>query len=448
MATWIFIKKFAQASAIVLTINIFFLIAAVYSASVPNERIVTTIRQAFGSGELSDDDWRPRDSIRGLNQYSDCHIMQMIVNDRSLMHDALAPDIKNPEDQPWDKSCSVLRSIVNGDAEDFQSWGYTRYWHGYIPVVTAFLSYSSLGSARIWLQSLLYFTIILVGVSSLRAGKGARILPLCIAFTALVLWSVPYFGQLFSHAIGDAFLMIGLAGFFIKADHMTINRWLIPYSASYGAVVTYFEMFTGQLPTAAGFLFVAAYLIAITRGGTDDRVEGWAAGVFSVLAFGVGAALTIVAKQTLTLLLTDEPVLRNFTESFENYSALAADSGSNLPWGRLTGFVTLFEYSPELTWWNESLAVWVGLGVVSIWVGAVALTWTVNEGRQQRISALAAFAVGSSSVLVWSLIFPVHTTMHALFMTRMLIVPVALGLAAFLYQWSETYRYRTHIERS
>ena len=68
-------------------------------------------------------------------------------------------------------------------------------------------------------------------------------------------------------------------------------------------------------------------------------------------------------------------------------------------------------------------------------VCALAITRISSAGwRRLAWADLAAFAVGAGIIPIWTFFLPTHTFIHAGFMARILIVPVALSWAAFLWQ--------------
>jgi len=427
-------KAWAQACLGVVLLNALFFFLALFSASAPSGRVASAARLAFETGALTGDDWLIADQKRGNNQYNDCLIIQLIVNDVSLFDDALAPLIGN--NSTWTASCATLRGIVFDRGTDSKASGfrYTRYWHGYVPVATLLLSLIDLDAARTLLKFSVYLSLLILAMSALRTSSTeVRIFAYSIVGTTAFFWSIPYFGQSLSHAPGDAFLMLGLAGFLFFSEDMSVGRALIPYSAAYGAGVAYLEFWTGQLPTAVGFLFTATYVVSVARSADSHRlIAAWITALISVLAFLTGAALTVASKQMLAILFTDAPVLASFAEALSHYSGTALSNGSSASsGGRLSSFLLLLRSGTTLTYWSGPAAIGLGIGVMGTWCGAALLTWFCRTGRPRAISNLLAYAAGSLVPFGWAAIFYVHTAIHAGFMSRMLILPVAFGTASF-----------------
>jgi hypothetical protein len=415
-------KASVRAFAAVFLLNFLFLFLAFYSASMPSERAASAVRRAFETGAFSD-------AIdRGFNEYNDCIIIHLIVNRVSLFDDALAPLWKGNTGDP----CATLRNIVVDGTTDLKGFGYTRYWHGTVPIAKLFLSVSDLDLTWTVLRFLVYLSCLTLGISALFAPIEAKIFACSVAVMAVLFWAVSYFGQSLAHAPGDAFLMLGLAGFLFFSDRMSVRRALVPYSAAYGAGVAYLEFWTGQLPTAAGFLFVAAYLVAVAyRADSERLIVAWVAAGASVLAFLAGAGFTVASKQALAMMFTDAPALSMFSHNLIFYSGLSHSTQAGI-WGRLSGFLELLRHSATLTRWSETGALGLRIGVIGAWCGAGLLAWYRRSEGPRPISDLLAFATGSSVAFIWAVLFFVHTAVHAVYMSRILILPVALGATAFL----------------
>jgi hypothetical protein len=426
-----------KALIVVILLNGLFLILSLYSALLPDSRVASVARQAFETGALTTDSNNlPRDSERGYHQYNDCFIIQLIVNDTTVLDDALAPVLMDTDDS-WTSPCKVLRTILFKGKDDptlKYRFFYTRYWHGHVPIAASLLSIVDLQSARKILKFLVYLSVVLVAFSTAGAPGELRVLGYSITGVAAVFWALPYFGQSLGSAAGDAFLMLGVASFLLYRNE--ILRWevLIPFCAAYGAAVTYLEFWTGQLPTAAGFLFVMAYFTGATR-RADDGWPGcaWRCAIASLLAFTVGASLTVACKQVLALMLTDAPApLADFTENFILHSS--AVSAPNWLWGRVLGLLALLRGGTTLTYGSKAGAISLGIAILAAWCGALFLTWYRKDNRHRRISDLLALATGAAAAPAWAILFPEHIWAHKAFMSRMLIVPIALGVTALLSQ--------------
>jgi hypothetical protein len=414
---------------VALLCNALFLCLTLSAAAVSTDRVESSIRRAFAEGTLTDQDWIPSDQNRGFNQYNDCLIMQLIIANGSIVDDALAPRIKS--NRTWTQSCATLRQIVDGrhTSED-SNFRYTRYWHGYVPIATFLLSLFELTIVRVVLKSCVYFSLLLLAISTIRSCTEVRVLAWSVAVAATLFWAIPYFGQSLSHAPGDVYLMLGLAGFFYFSDQMRSSPALLSYCTAYGAGAAYFEFWTGQIPTAAGFLFIGVYLVA-KRWTADDKTCTWVTAAFSVVAFLAGAAFTVLAKQLLASWLTDAPVLAAFAKPLTHYTGV--DSSKEW-WDRFFVFLPLMRSGATLTYWSETGALTLAVAVISAWCAAIALAWSRRSQGCWRLNDLMAYAIAGSVPFIWAIIFDVHTATHASFMSRMLILPIALSAGVLISQ--------------
>ena len=75
---------------------------------------------------------------------------------------------------------------------------------------------------------------------------------------------------------------------------------------------------------------------------------------------------------------------------------------------------------------GASLAAWIGAAVLAAY-------------RRSRLAVadLAAFVGGGAGIAIWIAMLQSHTFIHAGFMTRLLMVPIALGYAALCWQVRE-----------
>ena len=159
--------------------------------------------------------------------------------------------------------------------------------------------------------------------AALRARSHTRRTGLAIAGAAAPCWGVPYFAPGLSHGPGDAALLLALAGLVLRPSSTADLRALLPYSAVFGAVVVFFEAFTGQLPIAGAWL--AALVLAATQqearpGGIDPRVMSLAA----LGAFAVGGVITVAVKQVLAALFAEPAAGSAFMTRLGGYVAVPA----------------------------------------------------------------------------------------------------------------------------
>ena len=426
-------RPWLHAIVLTLVLNTVFLALSFSVNLVPQEKIAERIRQAFTTGELAERDYLPYDTHAGWHQYNDCVILQMISNaDSSAAGRALGPWLYLA-DSSLGKACFALRELVVNRREPatLTSSRYTRYWHGYVPIISALLTVLDISTVRTVLRASVYVSVLLLFLAGVRRRA---FLPLIgpVAIAGTFFWGLPYFGQGLSHALGDSAVMLGIGCLVFWHGEFARMATLIPFCTLFGAVVVYFEMLTGSLPTAAGLLFPTGYLISRLSNRPNSRPgRHFRHAVSVVVAFGLGAALTVAAKVAVAATLVQPSGLETFFGNLALYKHAVDHTGLRLPGflqplGRLIRKGTVVAYGSN---WGL-LALYVssaGASLMSLW-----LTW--KRGGRLAWADLAAFALGAGSIPIWTFILPTHTFIHAGFMARILIVPIALSWAAFLWQ--------------
>jgi len=431
-------RSLGRGLAAVTFANLLFL-ALMVAAPGPPRVVANRIRTAYETGELGTLSYLRYDTRRGYFQHNDCLILQMLSNQHSSMLErALAPKVyvKTTDHNP----CAVLRAMVVERVDPktlLLADRFTRYWHGYNALTGFALRWMELGAFRRLLRAAVWLAIGLLALATYRAGPVARRTGLAIALAAATLWGVQYFAPGLSQGPGDALLLLGLA---------TIAAWprlaadvdtIVPYAAGFGAGVVFFEMFTGQLPTAIAWL--AALTLAAARdeerhGGADaPRVV-----LAAVTAFGLGAAATVLVKQILAVTLVGHLAPASFFEHLNLYMKDPQDdqgrAGRIFALVRLQRFLPLlrlFNRSGTLTFGNELVGRCLMLATLLAWLAVAIRGWRRRrtvEGRDLLILMGAALVP-----VVWSFLLPHHTSIHAWLMVRILVVPVSLAAVALLW---------------
>jgi hypothetical protein len=417
---------------LVLVLNAAFPILLLLPSLMPSEVIVNRIQQAFSTSELIANDYLPYDMHRGFHQYNDCNILQMMTNpDSSPVAHALGPWLYMADPSATEACRSLRELVVDGrDPETFISSRYTRYWHGYIPILALFLMFLDISTLRDILRIAVFTTVLLLLLSGIREKR-------FLSFTAPVFvsaaffWGLPYFGQGMSHALGDSVVMLGIACLFFWHYRFSQVSILVPFCASFGAVVVYFEMLTGPLPTAAGLLFPAVYLISRLTNHRDTAINHhFRLATKALIAFAMGALITVGVRVLVAATLVQPSGLDAFAGNLDLYTQ-PINSTTYVP-GFLRPLGRLFRRGTVLTFGSP----W-GLAILYT---SVALSWFLSMWLAYRRATrlgwadLLAFVIGAASVPVWTVILPKHTFMHADFMARVLIVPISLGWATMLWQ--------------
>jgi hypothetical protein len=435
------------AVTLVVLVNAVFLMLGLWVATLPREPLVQRVRAAFRSGELIENDWPWLESRRGFDQYNDCSILQMITNhDDDIVANAVGPLIYNKNRGETDK-CATLHTIVNDgpSGAPYLVFRYTRYWHGYDPITAGLLLAFDVGNARTALRLALYGALVLLSVSAGTRHRGLVALAASIAITGALFWAVPYFGLCFSHAPGDIFVILGLAGLLFWRERLSHLGTLVPFCAVYGAGVVYLEFLTGQLPTAAGLLFPTAYLVARARPEPNDQPrEAWRFAVAALMAFVLGAVLTVVIKQILAVAIVGPEAWSSFLEYLKRYVNPSPAASSrhfgetwssphrSLVWSSLKAIYVVVGEGYVLTYGSRPAAVWLYAASALAWLAAGYVAF--RTPARWASSDVLALAAGAGIVVAWTLSFQTHTTLHKFWMVRMLLVPLSLGWCALAWQ--------------
>jgi hypothetical protein len=418
----------SRAVVIIVFANFLFLALMVAAPSDPDV-LSTRIRTAFEMGELGLADYLPFDRRHGMHQYNDCNVLQMLSNpDPSRLKRALAPIIYKA-DEHFNDACPVLHALVLGavDRDTLLSFRYARYWHGYNVLTALGLRVMELKELRRGLSGAVWFAIGVLAVATYRAGPCTRRVGYAIALAAALVWAVPYFAPGLTHGPGDALLLLALAPIATRPRLAIDLNTIVPYAAGFGATVVFFEMLTGQLPTAVAWL--TALTLAAAR--DEERPEGVGAPVVALAAFigfGLGAAATVLVKQILAFALAEPNAGIQFLAQLRQYMGVPSSEGS---WpGILVPFGALIRASSILTYGHKLAGYGLIATIVLTWFAAAMRGWrrrNSDDGRDVLIIVSAALIP-----VAWVLVMPRHTDIHAGFMVRMLVVPISLApLAVF-----------------
>ncbi len=424
--------QWLHAVVIVVVMNAIFAVVGMLVATVQRGPLRDRVRDAFESGDLIQADWSSFDIRRGSNQYVECIVLQMVTNpvDSPLRYVA-GPIVRSVDLSGADQCRTLYRLTVRAEPPDeFRSFRYTRYWHGYNVFAALYLRVASLRSARLMLGIGLFGSLVLLVLVSIRQQNSRlRSLGLAIGIFGLFCWAIPYFGQAFSHGPGDTIVVMGLAGLIAFPGICSNPRRLTLFCALYGTLVVYLEFMTGPLPTAAGFLFPAVYAARGTAVGIDSK-EQWLTSIRALTAFGLGAGLTVVLKLLLSVAVFGPGALDSFVSNFVYY-ARPASSDAPLP-TFLLPFGRLYRKGTTLTYGSEVGAQLLFASAVGSWVASALLV--ALRRRPRSTDDLLAPLTGVLIVIIWIMLFQTHTFGHAVFMVRMMIVPISLGWTAVAWQ--------------
>ena len=420
-------RAIAMGLGVVAVANLLFFIL-VMSVQPDADAMAARIRAAFREGELGVADFLWFDSRRGWNQYNDCNVLQMLANeDSSQLGRALAPRVYAVD---WHDQCAVLHSVFmgGGNPDSLSVNRYARYWHGYKVAGAIGLSVIGLRDLRRVFSGAVWLAIAVLTLLTSRYGSHVRWTGLTIAGASATVWAVPYFAPGFTHGPGDAVILLALSVIVARQGLTARLDSLIPFAVGFGATVAFFEMLTAQLPVAAGWLM--AIVLAAKR---DDRGKGDVgppvAALVAVTAFGLGGAVTVVTKQVIATLMAEPQAPEVFLSHLRSYAGVPESEGA---WpGILVPFARLVQQSYMLTYGNTAAGYGLVVLTTFAWIAAGVRGW---RRRDTDVGRDVAVLLGASLVPVaWIFLLPNHTEMHATFMVRMLVVPIAIAPLALVW---------------
>ena len=392
--------------------------------------IAARVRSAFATGELGTPSYRWFDVRRGVFQHNDCLVLEMLTDRRSSsLERALAPRTYVTEDEHG--PCVMLQMLIVQRVDPatlILADHFTRYWHGYNALTGFGLRYMELGIFRRLLRGAVWLSIAVLALAAVRSGFLARRTGWIIAAAAATVWGVPYSAPGLSQGPGDAVLLLGLAGVAVRPRSAVRLEAIVPYAAVFGAVVVFFEMFTGQLPT--GVAWLAALSLAAAR---DEERPGALPASRAVLAavsaFVLGAAATILVKQVLALALVGPSAAGSFAEHLGLW-ARVPPTEHHVP-GILRPLLSLVRQSYMLTFGSRPAGYVLVAGAAILWAIALIRGWA---RRGTSVGEDLLILLGAALVpIVWALLLPNHTAIHAWLMVRLLVVPISLAPVALFW---------------
>ena len=420
--------------ALLVSLNILFLLLLFATQLVPQERIREVTREAFSTGELDPETDFPSSYHRDVfNHYNDCLILQMLSNeDSNALFRAVGPRVS------WQTEgttmCGTVYRLAQIDTaqEDFEFLRYTRYWHGHNVSTAILLSFLDLGTTRIVLEYADYASLLLLLLASWTTRR-AIVPSTCIVVAGLLFWAIRSYGSSLSHGPGDVTVILPLAAIVYWWPWLSRMDRLVWFCTAYGSVLVFMEFTIGLLPMAAGFLFALSYLLASAEEtDTTRKRHAWSAAIVSVAFLATGALVVILVKQGLAIAVLGSDAYFEFM----NKLAVHMDTFSGRPSHMMSFLITpieiLFEWKFILTYGNELLGKALLASAGLSWLTAAVIV-AVRRDRQ-RFSNMAALIVAAMSVVAWVALLPNHTSVHGAFMVRILIVPIALGWTAFALQ--------------
>ena len=415
--------------------NAIFLALALLAATMPKESLRLRILQGFESGSL------PLETDQEFETWmfgNECLILQMLLNqDDDTLRRAIGPKVHYRDDDQ--RQCHIVRDLARhghaAEAPDF--FRYTRYWHGHNVAAAALLSLMDFPMLRIVLKALGYGSLVLLAVAGWFARGRLRVLAVTTAVTGAAFWGLQDFAHSLGNGPADSILILGFVFLLLKFGKSDSPKGYVSCCAAFGAIVAFMEFFMGQLPVAAALLLPFGYFLAGESGARVSPRQEWSLALSGVLAFGLGAGVTVAIKQVLAYLVFGAPVLVSFvvnlhsyTQNLEHIGIQGSDSHLESAVYALGG--TIWKWGKVLTYGSDLASRILFLGSALAWSGAALLAWRSRSAA--RPGAFLACAAGATIIVAWVAVFPTHTFGHGWFMVRMMLAPLALGWVALLIE--------------
>jgi putative flippase GtrA len=430
--------------AVVLAVSVLaslcFLGLNLASRQVPEELLRDRITTAFATGALTTADRLHFDEVRGDHQYNDCLILSMaLLRGPDPLTDALAPRIpvKDPARTGHASICGMLEALATGERGRIETVPYTRYWHG-LPALSALLlagmELDTLRQAFKWTFRLLLGGIALLGlILGSRASTPAERLPLLggavIAGSLLLFWGGDYFAQSLTDFLPALLLSGALAVLMLTRPLACSLPGLAAFAAAFGAGTIYLEFLSGPIPLGAALLTA---MLALHAAGTLP----WQAALLR-LGIALGAYCGAIVCTYLLKTLATASVLGDgvFGDTLRNL-ALRLSASAPAPAGAdvadqalgLIDLINALRWSLPGIAWGSSLAGYLLMTIALVQL-AVGLLWLLSRGRRMGALALPLAGVLASAAVIpcWYLLFMNHSVVHAWFMVRLLVWPIAAG---------------------
>ena len=348
------------------------------------------------------------DRIPVQQRFNDCLITIMALEQRQPRETLFVSPV-NPAEPTQD----VCRDLKDGTGPNATAY-YHNYLHGQTVLLRYLLPHFEVAGIKAFFKSLL--TILLLAsaaVSLLRLIDGARreeslvFLVATLAFGRF--FGLEWFGETLGNGPSDLIVIGYLATLSVRAGAMSAREWMVGASCLRSADD---DVRTADRRLAAG-----------RRDGPGPRLVRASQGrafvplvALGLVAFGLGAAVPMLTKVVLVASLFGTGDLFQMTIEAMNRV------GSELPpgWTELTVTSQLLLNLESLTpgtWITAAGTLCLALGL-----GAVSLA---RHRDPQCLLLLASAAL----IFLWFALFRQHTALHASFMVRILVWPIAAGFA-------------------
>ncbi len=408
--------------------NLAFLGVHYAARSLPVEPIRDHIAIAIGRGDILTDlktfDILYLDSSRGVEPWGDANCLRAaIYRGPSKWKDALAPRFLEPADGVERHPAEELGGTVLGTLVfDPQSGYYHRYWHGNVAITSFLLSVFDVRQARLALMNASYFLFMLIPLLAYAHSKTLGIVLGIICGFGIWFSGLPYHGQTFAYA--PAFIWSQFA----VLPALWLRRAALPDESFVllglvlGAIAAFVEPMSGAFLMGGCLFFLTLYF---SQTKTGRRQEAFRTAATALAAFLAGVICSFLFKQTIAALFFgwDQTFGVLLTKLWwrmgltgERVTALQVVGALKVNVGYLTFG------SP----WLSKLLVYGS--VTAFLAGSMFMVIDIRRNKwSDRFFDYIAVLVCMVMFLVWYIVLPSHTVIHAWITVRLLYIPFALS---------------------
>lgn len=413
-------RAIGLAVAAVLLLQPIFVIALVAARHVADlDAVATTVRSAFETGVLADDQVPIAWIHRGGHQFSECVALNVALDAEDDLKSALLPRLHFQ----MHSACAELHRFVAGE-ETGDTMDYSRYWHGYRVYLWPMLGHLDLQQVR-YVNALLVLVAAAVFLVGLRAAIGSTPAAMfCVVFLGLTdLWRI---WVITTHALSMELILAG-AGLFALAFKRTRSAAVaVVLAAILGALFNFIDFLVNPplMPMLLGFIVMA---VAGARAGAPARRRpdpraGLSTAVLTVAGWFGGYGLTWGSKWMLATWLSADP-----TRTMAGIVNQIAFRLNGLEEGSRMFRIPLV---PTL---EMIMTSFVSIGIIPVAAMATVIALHVRDARSGFRRARFAWLIAPTSIsFVWFELLSNHTQLHPHFVYRSAAAAIAIVLTALV----------------
>jgi hypothetical protein len=409
--------------------------------ALPRADIMAHIRSSFTNGALQEQDWLLKNDRLGVDQYSDCLLIQMFFFRRDAWADTVAPivvfnDWPVPlwaDDGEQLSECAIARSAAFSDAPfdlyPVQSYfPYSRYIHAFRLPAYLLLEQFDVGAIRRLYRMMAFGVLVMILLIQLlltlwRAERaddhpreGAHVLQgvffIMLSLIFMHFYALELYALSLVQAPSDILIFVAIAVMSLLNITRTSDRLLCALCGLYGALVFALDCLHGALPLGLAALIGC---VAVTADRQSSAGQIATSVFFAGSSFVVGAGVALLVKiVTLAVTFGLQAVTGFFLQL--NYRMTGRGFPLSAIWIRLNESLDVIFFED----YRFSRALLFVTGVCLL------VAYGIVLARATRTSAVQAHALLLSVLVigVWYLVFRNHSVIHAGSMVRLLVWPL------------------------